>query len=134
MMRVAHLLALLNRPFTIEPQFRFLLGLMGRNDQCVQIIHLRFPGQPVLDMLASSYSINPTRIIISSALPEGRFDFAIKTKDMGTEEMHALLKRAVETTFGLIAKQESREMDVFVLKSGLPTEHLAPTASTGGLL
>ena len=86
----------------------------------------------VLDVLSSSFSINPTRIVNSSALPEGRFDFVVKTPDTENENVKTWLKQAVEATFGVVARPETREMDAFVLKAGQFTEHLAPTASTQG--
>ena len=86
----------------------------------------------VLDVLSSSYRINPARIVTSSALPEGRFDFTIKTPDTENDNVQTWLRQALEATFGVTARRETREMDAFVLKAGQPTEHLAPTVFTGG--
>ena len=85
-----------------------------------------------MDVLSSSYSINPARIVTSSALPEGRFDFTIKTPDTENDNVQTWLRQALEATFGVTARRETREMDAFVLKAGQPTEHLAPTVSTEG--
>jgi uncharacterized protein (TIGR03435 family) len=84
----------------------------------------------VLDVFSSSFSINPTRIVNSSALPEGRFDFIVKTPDTENESVKTWLRQAVEATFGVVARRETREMDAFVLKAGQLTEHLAPSASS----
>jgi thiol-disulfide isomerase/thioredoxin len=95
---------------------------------------LKQSGATVLDVLSSSYNINPARIVTNSALPEGQFDVIIKTPDTGNGEVQALLRQAVEWAFGVTTRHESREMDVFVLKSGQPTEHLAPTMKAVDLL
>jgi len=86
----------------------------------------------VLDVLSSSFSINPTRIVNSSALPEGRFDFIVKAPDTENENVKTWLQHAVEATFGVVGRPETREMDAFVLKAGQLTENLAPTASLQG--
>jgi len=86
----------------------------------------------VLDVLSSSYEINPVRIVTASALPEGRFDFTIKTPEIGEENVQTWLRQAVEATFGLTARLETKEMDAFVLKASQPSEHLTPIVSTVG--
>jgi uncharacterized protein (TIGR03435 family) len=83
------------------------------------------------DILSASYSINPSRLVTSSALPEGRFDFSIKTPGLGNDNVQIWLRQAVEAAFGVTARPETREMDALVLRAGQPTEHLAPTVSTG---
>jgi uncharacterized protein (TIGR03435 family) len=93
---------------------------------------LTLTGATVLDVLSSSYSINPARILNSSALPEGPFDFTVKTPDTGNDTVQTWLRQAVAVTFGVTARPETKEMDAFVLKTGQLTEHLAPTVSTGG--
>jgi len=84
----------------------------------------------ILDILSSSFSINPARIVNRSALPEGRFDFIAKTPDTENENVKTWLRQAVEATFGVVARPETREMDAFVLKAGQLTEHLAASASS----
>ncbi len=86
----------------------------------------------VLDILSSSYRINPARIVNSSALPEGRFDFTIKTPDTGNDDVQTWLRQAMAATFGVTARLETRETEAFILKPGQPTEHLAATVSAGG--
>ena len=57
----------------------------------------------------------------------------IKTPSKQTAVVHDWLRRAVENAFGLTARRETREMDVFVLTAGTQREeHLSPTRSTGG--
>jgi len=66
-------------------------------------------------------------------LPDGHFDFIVKTPAKDHEAARSWLQQAVETTFGLTAKRESREMDVYLLTAKNPNaEHLALTVSTGG--
>ena len=85
----------------------------------------------ILNILSSSYGISPLRIFTDSALPEGDFDFIIKTPDTENEKVQTWLRQAVESTFGVSARYETSEMDAFVLKPGQPTEHLTPTVATG---
>jgi uncharacterized protein (TIGR03435 family) len=93
---------------------------------------LRISGSTVLNILATCYEVRAGRIFANCTLPEGRFEFMIKTPSKQTGVVHDWLRRAVENTFGLTARRETREMDVFVLTSGTqPAEHLSPTRSTG---
>jgi len=92
---------------------------------------LAFSRATVLDVLSSSYGINPVRIVNSSALPEGRFDFNIKTPERGKDNAQSWLRQAVAATFGVTARLETRETEAFILKAGQPTGHLAATASVG---
>ena len=92
---------------------------------------LTISGATVLNVLSSSYGINPTRIVTSSALPEGRFDFIVKTPETENENVKTWLRKAVESSFGVTARHETRETEVFILKAGEPTEHLIPTVSIG---
>src|SRR5262249_12151694 len=85
----------------------------------------------VLDILSSSYGINPSRIVTNSALPEGRFDFIVRMLDAENEIVKTWLRQAMESTFDLTARAATREMNAFILKAGRPTEHLAPSVSTG---
>jgi len=84
-----------------------------------------------LDILSSSYHINPARIVPSTALPEGHYDFIIKTPESGNDNVRTWLRQAVESSFGVTARRETRKMDALVLKAGQLTEHLTPTISTG---
>ena len=86
----------------------------------------------VLDVLSCSYGINPTRILNSSALPEGRYDFTIKTPAAKNDNVQSWLRQAVSATFGVIARLETRQTEAFILKAGQPTEHLAATVSAAG--
>ncbi len=46
----------------------------------------------VLEILSSVYSINPTRIVTHTAVPEGKFDFIIKTPGWRNETAKAWLR------------------------------------------
>jgi uncharacterized protein (TIGR03435 family) len=92
---------------------------------------LTMSGATVLDILSLSFNINRARIVTSSALPQGRFDLAIKMPNTDNEKLKNWLQQAVESAFGVTARRETREMDAFVLKAGQLTEHLVPTGSTG---
>jgi uncharacterized protein (TIGR03435 family) len=93
---------------------------------------LRISGSTVLNILATCYDVRAGRILPNCKLPEGRFEFMIKTPSKETSVVHDWLRRAVENTFGLTARRETREMDVFVLTAGThPGEHLSPTVAKG---
>ena len=94
---------------------------------------LRISGASVSDVLAACYEVRAGRIFPNCPLPEGRLEFVIKTPSKQPGVVHDWLRRAVENTFGLTARQETREVDAFVLTAGTqPAEHLSPTVSTGG--
>jgi len=94
---------------------------------------LRISGASVSDVLAACYDVRAGRIFPNCPLPEGRFEFVIKTPSKQPDVAHDWLRRAVENTFGLTARQETREVDTLVLTTGTqPAEHLSPTVSTGG--
>src|SRR6266498_3375302 len=90
-------------------------------------------GSTVLDILSSCYSINSVRIVTNSALPDGKYDFVAKTPTKEDDVVRKWLRPAVEATFGLSARRETKEMDVYVL-TPLNTEptKLTLTVSTGG--
>jgi uncharacterized protein (TIGR03435 family) len=92
--------------------------------------NLALLGATVLDVLSYGFSINPARIVKSSALPEGRFDFIVKMPETENENVKTWLQQSVEATFGIVARPETREMDAFVLKAGQLTDRLAPTVSS----
>jgi len=118
-----------------EPLFQVLI----RPTEATKVIStsnpgsLQISGSSVLDVLAACCDVRAGRILPNCPLPEGRFEFMIKTPCKQTAVVHDWLRRAVENTFGLTARRETREMDVFVLTAGTqPAEHLSPTRSTGG--
>src|SRR5713101_2750707 len=90
-------------------------------------------GCEVLGVLSTCYQIHSVRFMTNCVLPDGRFDFIVKTPAKDHEAAESWLRQAVETTFGLTAKRESSEMDVYLLTAKNPNaEHLALTVSTGG--
>jgi uncharacterized protein (TIGR03435 family) len=67
------------------------------------------------EILSTVYPYSGFRIVSNSPLPEGRFDFVAKTPDRSDETRNALLRQAIQTTFGITTAVETREMDLFVL-------------------
>jgi uncharacterized protein (TIGR03435 family) len=66
-------------------------------------------------------------------MPEGRFEFGVKTQSKQTGVVHDWLRRAVQDAFGLSVRRETRRADVFVLTTGTrPAQHLSPTVTTVG--
>jgi len=95
--------------------------------------NLRYSGSRVENVLAMCYDVRAGRVFPSCPLPEGTFDFIIKTPGKKTGIVREWLRRAVEETFALTSRRDTREMDVLVLTAGTqPVEHLSPTVSTGG--
>ena len=118
-----------------EPMFQVLI----RPTEATRVVSiynpgsLRISGSSVLDVLAACCEVRAGRIFPNCPLPEGKFEFMVKTPSKETALVHDWLRRAVENTFGLTARRETREMGIFVLTSGSqPAEHFSPTVSTGG--
>src|SRR6266581_708196 len=87
----------------------------------------------VFDCLSSCYDMNAVRILTNAAMPDGKFDFVVKTPDKSGESAHRWLRQAVETAFGLHAKRETRDMAVYILSAPKPDDpRLTMTVSTGG--
>jgi uncharacterized protein (TIGR03435 family) len=90
-------------------------------------------GNTVFGVLSSCYSISPIRVVTNCTLPEGKFDFVVKTPARNRDAARTWLRQAVETTFDLQGKRETRDMEVFILSVAKPnSEKLTPTVSTGG--
>jgi uncharacterized protein (TIGR03435 family) len=90
-------------------------------------------GSTLLDLLSSSYGINSVRIVTNVFLPEGKFDYVVKTPTKKNETARQWLRQAVETTFGLTARRETRTVDVYLLTATeASATKLTPTVSTGG--
>ena len=74
----------------------------------------RFMGlQP---MMASAYSWPFTRMVLSSNMPQGQFDYLITVRDHPKERFQAEIKKRL----GWIGKREIRETGVFLLKVKKP--------------
>lgn len=90
-------------------------------------------GNTVFGVLSSCYGVSPVRVITNSALPDGKFDFVVKTPSLDGDAARAWLKQAVESTFGLQSERQTREMAVYVLSVvKVNPDNLTPTVSTGG--
>jgi len=94
---------------------------------------LTISGNTVFGVLSSCYGINPVRVVTNCTLPEGKFDFVVKTPIKNGDAARTWLRRAVESAFELHGKRETRDMAVFILSVAKPnSENLVPTVSTGG--
>jgi uncharacterized protein (TIGR03435 family) len=94
---------------------------------------LTISGSSVFNVLSSCYGISPVRILTNCILPAGPFDFVVKTPSKDDNVARNWLRQAVETTFGLGAKRQTNQMDVFLLSVAKPdADGLAPTVSNGG--
>ena len=94
---------------------------------------LTFSGSTVFDVLSACYGISPVRVVTNCILPEGKFDFVVKTQGKHGDVASTWLRQAVETTFDLHPKRETRTLAVFILSVATTNaQHLAPTVSTGG--
>jgi len=74
---------------------------------------------PVLTMLllayrdpASAHGIHEDRIVVSANIPEGEYDFIASTPKSQREALQQALKKE----FGLVARRETRDMDVLLLR------------------
>jgi len=99
-----------------DPLFEVAIRPSGRAEKTMQIRGGQFflMGSPLSDALASAYGIDPPRIVAEAPLPEGRFDFEI-TATGSQESLMALLRQAIENTFGLEVRKEEREMKILRL-------------------
>ena len=87
----------------------------------------------VFGCLSSCYDMNPVRILTNSVMPDGKFDFVVKTPDTTGNSARRWLRQAVETAFGLHAKRETRDLPVYILSAPKPDDpRLTVTVSTGG--
>ena len=90
-------------------------------------------GNSVFDALSSCYAISPVRIVTNCALPEGKFDFIVKTASKSGPAARNWLRQGVESAFALEAKRQTNEMEVLLLTVAEPNaDGLKPTVSTGG--
>jgi uncharacterized protein (TIGR03435 family) len=73
-------------------------------------------GTPALTALALAFSTAPTRVVAEAPLPDGLFDLAFATAG-GEPALFALMESAVSGAFGVEAKRERREVEVFLLRA-----------------
>ncbi len=92
-----------------------------------------FIGVRVLNMLCAAYDVDETRIIAKSELPVERFDAVVNVPSREPDAGRNWLRLAVEGTFKLRGRRETREMEALVLTVTNPrAEHLTVASSTGG--
>jgi uncharacterized protein (TIGR03435 family) len=94
---------------------------------------LTFSGGTVFDVISACYGISPVRVVTNCTLPDSKFDFVVKTQGKPGDVATTWLRQAVETTFNLHPRRETRTVGVFVLSVATTNaQYLTPTVSTGG--
>jgi uncharacterized protein (TIGR03435 family) len=92
-----------------------------------------FVGAGVMNMLCSAYDTDECRVITNCALPDGRFDAVVNVPANQGEAGLSWFRLALEGTFGLKVRRETRETEVLVMTLKNPkAEGLTETVSTGG--
>jgi uncharacterized protein (TIGR03435 family) len=105
-------------------------GRAGRNDFGI-VYESNALGITAESLVASTYGVTGSRLIVEAPLPEGRFDALFRAPDDSRKEMEAVRRQVVEATFGLTSRRESREIDVYVLTVKTPdAKGLQPTVIT----
>jgi uncharacterized protein (TIGR03435 family) len=66
-------------------------------------------------VVCSAYEISGPRIIFSTPMPAGRFDYVVTDNNQPAEKLQAEIKRQ----FGLVAHREIRETEVLLLETNL---------------
>jgi uncharacterized protein (TIGR03435 family) len=60
------------------------------------------------------YDARTTRMVVTGRLPQGTFDVVVKFPRTAEKDFNLHLRHAVESTFGLKSRRETREVDVYV--------------------
>lgn len=83
----------------------------------------------VSSLLADAYGISESRMVNPAALPKDKYDFIVSLPEGQSEALQAEIKKKL----GLVAKTETRETDVLLLKVATANAPgLAPGATGGG--
>ncbi len=84
-------------------------------------IALSMPGGQLRDAIQSVFQVDRMRVALETNLPIGRFDFYISLSPRnvadGGRMLQTVFSEAVLATFGLTIKRETRETDVFILRT-----------------
>jgi uncharacterized protein (TIGR03435 family) len=81
-------------------------GILGQNGKMLGI------GQSIADLMQIAYGINKDRIVFSTELPKGNYDFIANLPGDNLEA----LRREMENKFNLTVKKEKRYTAVLLLK------------------
>jgi uncharacterized protein (TIGR03435 family) len=73
-----------------------------------------FVGHTVRDLLPLVYETSVDRIVVNGALPDGKYDIVVKIPETGEKHLGLRVQQALESTFGLTSRHETREIDVYV--------------------
>jgi len=74
-------------------------------------------GIDITSMLPNAYGAHGKRLIVEAPLPKGNFDLIIRTTQDARKDWSSFQRAAIEATFGLTSRRETRELDVYVLTS-----------------
>jgi uncharacterized protein (TIGR03435 family) len=91
---------------------------------------LSMPGGRLKEAILSVFNTRQTRLAFEAKLPNDRYDFYISLAPRnllhGGHMLETVFSQAVEATFGLIVRRETRSVDSFVLRANASTgERLA---------
>ncbi|MBN2562183.1 MAG: TIGR03435 family protein [Phycisphaerae bacterium] len=88
----------------------------------------------IQSIIAYAFDVRATRIVDRASLPDGRFDAIVSVPEARADMLKPLLQQALGLTFGFKAREETQELDAYVLTvaKGGRKSGLQPTASTGG--
>jgi uncharacterized protein (TIGR03435 family) len=101
-------------------------GVSGNNRGSIRVL---WTDTGVQTLVAEAYSFPYTRIIFPSNLPSNRFDLLLTMPNHPKE----MLQDEIKKRFGLIAHQESREVDIFKLRVENPNApNLKPSNTRDG--
>ena len=91
-----------------------------------------FIGSSVREMLCAAFGVNAIRVTTKTDLPEGRFDAVVNVPVNEGDDGRNWLRQAVEASFHLRGRRETREMEAIIIAVTNPNaKHLSVTASAG---
>lgn len=87
-------------------------GIMGMSWSPTQFVAR---GLLVKDVINNAYDVSSARAVIPEGLARDRYDMLVSVPQAQSDSLRRALQQALETTFGLRVRRETRETDVFVL-------------------
>jgi uncharacterized protein (TIGR03435 family) len=90
--------------------------------------------QPAKSLVLSAFGARQSRCEMNAELPEGKFDFIVRSAaPMSQDEKNSLLRIAIEKNFGIVGRREVKNRPVLLVKwTDEARGRLTPTVSTGG--
>jgi uncharacterized protein (TIGR03435 family) len=87
-------------------------------------------GVSLINLLPNAYSVPRSRLIVEAPLPTENFDVIIRTTQEARKDFASLQRAAIEATFGLTSRCETRGLDVYILTVKTPEARgLKPTVA-----